>query len=258
VTTTGAHEWVADLYDDYVTATADIPFFVDEVRRAGGPVLELMAGTGRISLPLARARARLTCVDLSGPMLNRLRAKLAAEGLRADVYEMDVCELNLAERAFVLALLPFQSFAELLTLPDQQHALTGVAEHLAPGGRFICTLHNPAVRLRGVDGQLRLLGTFPLVDRARTLLLWSVQQRVPDSSLVRATQLYELYDADGRLAEKRWLDVRFRLAERAEFQALVEAAGFSVEALYGDYQRTPFDADTSPYMIWLLRKERRP
>src|SRR5579884_320723 len=214
MTTTGAQAWVADLYDAYVTTTVDIPFFVAQARAASGPVLELMAGTGRVALPLAAAGVALTCVDLSAPMLARLRAKLSARGLTAATYQMDVRELALPARDFALAILPFQSFAELLTPDDQRAALTRIVAHLATGGRFICTLHNPRVRQRAIDGQLRLLGTFPLPDRAATLLLWSVQQRVDDGPVVRAAQLYEVYDADGRLEDKRWLDVRFRLVER--------------------------------------------
>ena len=255
MTTTAARAWIADLYDAYVTTAIDIPFFVAEAREASGPVLELMAGTGRVSLPLAGAGVRLTCVDLSGPMLARLRAKLAAKGLTAVTVEADVRRLALPERDFALAILPFQSFAELLAPEDQGAALAAIAAHLTVGGRFICTLHNPRVRRRTIDGQLRLLGTFPLADRAATLLLWSLQRHVPDEpALVQAVQLYEVYDADGRLEEKRWLDARFRLVERAEFETVAPAAGFRVAALYGDYDRAPFQDEVSPFMIWVLER----
>lgn len=254
MTTTAARAWVADLYDAYVTTTADIPFFVSEARAAGGPVLELMAGTGRVSVPLAEEGVRLTCVDLSGPMLARLQAKLTARGLAADTYQMDVRSLNLPARDFALALLPFQSFAELLTPGDQRAALSAIAAHLTPGGRFVCTLHNPAVRRASIDGQLRLLGAVPLPNRAATLMLWSMQQADPGSSVVRAAQFYEIYDADGRLDEKRWLDVRFCLIERAEFEEMAADAGFRVVALYGDYDRAPFAERRSPYLIWVLER----
>ncbi len=69
---------VAALYDAYVTADLDVAFFSDEARRAGGPVLELMSGTGRLSIPLMEAGAELTCVDRSRGMLDVLSKKLAA------------------------------------------------------------------------------------------------------------------------------------------------------------------------------------
>lgn len=254
MTTTAAQAWVADIYDAYVTSTRDIPFFVDEARRTFGPVLELMSGTGRVSLPLARIGADLTCVDLSGPMLRRLRQKLDAEGLSATLVEADVATMLLPERAYALALLPFQSFGELLDPADQRAALARIAEHLMPGGRFVCTLHNPATRSSGLDGQLRLLGTFPLHDTGGTLALWSVQQREADPDIVRALQFYELYDAEGRMTAKRMLDVRFRLVDRATFERMATAAGFVVDDLYGDYDRAPFEEAESPYMLWMLRR----
>lgn len=254
MTTTAAQSWVAGIYDAYVTATYDFAYFLDEARAAAGPVLELMAGTGRVSLPLAEAGIDLTAVDLSGPMLDQLRAKLAARGLAAEVVEANICQLSLSRRDYALAILPFQAFAELITPEDQHAALAAVFDHLRPGGRFICTMHNPAVRRRAIDGQLRLLGVVPLSDRAATLMLWSVQQPQPDSPVVRAAQIYEIYDADGRMEEKRFLDVRFRLVEREEFQSLAGAAGFRVTALHGDYDRSPFDPERSPYMIWVLER----
>ena len=72
--------------------------------------------------------------------------------------------------------------------------------------------------------------------------------------MVRALQFYERYDPEGRLEDKHWLDVRFSLVERGEFQALAEAAGFRVAALYGSYDRSPFHDGTSPFMIWVLER----
>jgi ubiquinone/menaquinone biosynthesis C-methylase UbiE len=254
VSTTGAQAWIAGFYDVYVTTTIDVPFFQEELKKTPGPVLELMAGTGRLSLPLAEAGARLTCVDVSGPMLARLRTKLVDRGLEADLVEADICRMTLPERSYGLALLPFQSFGELVAVEAQRTALDRVAAHLRPGGRFVCTMHNPAVRRATVDGQLRLLGTFPLPEQKGTLLLWTLQQFLPGTSVVQALQFYERYDPEGRLEDKHWLDVRFSLVERGEFQALAEAAGFRVAALYGSYDRSPFHDGTSPFMIWVLER----
>src|SRR5689334_21897877 len=107
---------VADLYDVYVQWDVDVPFF----RRMCAPVdsvLELMAGTGRLSIPLLRAGVRLTCADYSAAMLDVLRNKLKAENLRADV-EQDVRMLDIPQR-FARVLLPFHSFSELLDPQDR-------------------------------------------------------------------------------------------------------------------------------------------
>jgi len=85
---------VADLYDLHVTVDLDVPFFVNEAQRVCGKVLELMAGTGRVSIPLVEAGVELTCVDVSEGMLERLRAKLRAKGLSAVVQRADICDFD--------------------------------------------------------------------------------------------------------------------------------------------------------------------
>lgn len=264
MSTTGAQPWVADLYDAYVNVDFDVDFFVDESRRAAGddlslPVLELMVGTGRVSLPIIQAGIDLTCVELSGPMLARLQDKLDDAGLKATLIEADVSKMALPRNDYALALLPFNAFGELLNIDDQRATLTAVHDHLRPGGQFICTLHNPAIRRASVDGQFRLIGTFPLpaarTDGARELVMSSVQLPTADDTIVCSRQFYELYDANGRLAEKYCLDARFRLIPQVDFETLATAAGFRVTALYGNYDRSDFQPDTSPYMIWILNRD---
>jgi SAM-dependent methyltransferase len=243
---------VADLYDTYVTATFDIPFFLNETRQvAGGTVLELMSGTGRVSVPLIEAGVRLTCVDISPELLGCLRDKLQARGLQATVLAMDVRELSLPQQ-YDLIILPFHSFSELVLEADQRAALARIREHLSPTGRFICTLQNPAVKLKTIDGQLRLWGKFALSDPPGTLLLWGMQQLGPDRRIVEGLQMYEEYDGNGLLRSKRLMELRYCLHSRDEFAHLAGTMGFRVERLYGDYEYGELHEMTSPFTVWVL------
>lgn len=244
---------VASLYDIYAQATFDVPFFIQEAAKSSRDILELMSGTGRVSIPLARAGVRLTCVDNAPEMLAILRQKLTKENLSVQVYEMDVRELAL-HRQFDLILIPFHSFSELISTTDQEKALARIHEHLSKRGRFICTLHNPSQRLRSVDGQLRLVGTYPDNEHQTTLLFWTLSSYEPATRIVHISQFYEQYSNRGVLQEKRLLQINFVLLQREAFETLAKSAGFKVLALYGDYSYTPFDEETSPYMIWVLRK----
>ncbi|MHB9108359.1 MAG: class I SAM-dependent methyltransferase [Armatimonadota bacterium] len=243
---------VAEKYDQYVKSTFDLPFFLEEARKAGRSVLELMAGTGRVTIALLEAGIQLTCVDSSLEMLAVLRRKLAGRGLQAEVVQQDVIGLDLPQR-YALIMLPFHSFSELLTLEDQRKALERIHAHLAEGGRFICTLHNPPVRMKSEDGRLRLYGEFPLPEDG-TLLLWGLSHYTPGNPLVTGLQLYEEYNAEGIMWQKTMLDVRFRLVEKDEFAALAIEAGFTVAALYGNYDRSPFEEQSSPFVIWELTR----
>ncbi|RJP74476.1 MAG: class I SAM-dependent methyltransferase [Candidatus Zixiibacteriota bacterium] len=242
---------IADLYDEYVRTDLDVPFFLQETRNAGGEALELMSGTGRLSLPLIRAGRCLTCVDYTPELLALLRQKLEAEHLSAEVVEADVRRLDLG-RQFDLVILPFHSFAELLSPEDQLQALRRIHTHLKPGGRFICSLHNPAVRTRKMDGTLRLWGQYPREDGR--LLFWGAETYDPGTGLASGVELFEEYDAAGVLRAKRAVELRFRLVERAEFEAMATVTGFAVAALYGSYSYAEFDEASSPFMIWVLRQ----
>lgn len=245
------YDYVADLYDIYVPATFDIDFFVAETKKVSGEVLELMSGTGRVSVPLLEAGVRLTCVDLAAGLNAILEDKLRKLGLKADVHQMDVCELELRKK-FDMVIIPFSSFAHLTTLDDQRTVLMRIGQHLIPGGTFICTLGNPKIRKKAVDGQLRLFRKYPLPNTQGQLLLWIVENVSDDDErVVEAMQFYEEYDAKGTLRSKRLLELHFRLSQKDEFEELAKSSGFRIKALYGDYAYSEF-GDDSPFMIWFL------
>ena len=244
------YDYIADLYDVYVPATFDIDFFLAETKMVSGEVLELMSGTGRVSIPLIEAGVKLTCVDLSAELNAIFENKLNQMGLKADIHQMDVCELDLHKK-FEMVIIPFHSFAHITSLDKQRKALDQIRQHLSPSGTFICTLGNPKLRQKSVDGQLRLFRKYPLPDDS-TLMLWITEKFNADNSqVVEAMQFYEEYDAKGILRSKRLLELHFRLSTKDEFEQLAKAAGFKIKAFYGDYEHSEFKND-SPFMIWVL------
>ena len=248
----GAHyDRIADLYDSFVQTGLDIPFFLNEAKTADGEILELMAGTGRVTLPLLEAGLKVTCVDVSAAMLARLRRKLAAPGVTADLHQVDIRHLNLRKR-FQQIIIPFQAFPELTGAEDQNRALKRIYDHLADSGTFICTLHNPAVRLKSVDGQHHLVGRFPL--EKGHLFVWLLQTYDQQTCVVNVLEFFEEYDVRGSLRAKRFSEVQFHLLQKSVFEERISAAGFHVAHLYGDYAYAPFDEDNSPFMIWVLRR----
>lgn len=244
---------IAESYDIYVNTVFDVPFFLTEAKKASGEVLELMSGTGRVSIPLIEAGVRLTCIDNSPEMLAIFRKKLKKRNLTASMYKMDVCKLSL-DKKFSLIFISFHSFAELLSLADQRKALTSIHQHLSKTGHFICTLHNPVVRLKCVNGKQRLIGEYPLDKHQRKLLLRISEKYNSYTHIVNGLQLYEIRNNKGIIQSKIELKIQFHLSTRNEFEELVRSEGFNIIALYGDYSYSQFVEDSSPFMIWVLRK----
>lgn len=254
---TNDYDPIASLYDIYVPATFDIDFFIKETSRSKGEVLELMSGTGRVSIPLLEAGVKLTCVDLSAELNAAFQEKLNQKGLKADIYQMDICELDL-DKKFDMIIIPFHSFAHITSPERQRKALERIREHLLSEGTFICTLGNPAIRKQAVNGQLRLFRTYPL-DGGGSLLLWILEEfSCDDNQVVEAMQFFEEYDADGTLRAKRLLELHFRLSGKEEFEELANAVGFDIKAFYGDYSYAEFNEASSPFMIWVLKSAGSP
>ena len=239
---------VAGLYDLYAAATYDFEFFLKRVS-PGLKVLELTSGTGRLSLPLIKSGVRLTCVDISPGMLDVLKRKLEEEELEAQVFCADAQHLEFSED-FELAILPFQSFMELVGREKQLNCLRSVYRALIPGGRFYCTMHNPEIRRRTVDGVLRGIGSF---EHGQGTIVVSGFE-TGGNPIVQRSQMIERFDGSGRLESRIHQPMEFEMIEESTFRDLAKEADFEVVAVYGGYDGHPFDAEKSPVMIWELQK----
>src|SRR4051795_3572037 len=133
--------------------TADVAFYCDLAREAGGPLVELAIGNGRVAIPVAQASGRVVIgVDTSPAMLAQARERAAAAGVELDLHEGDMRELALDEEA-ALIYCPFRALLHLPTWADRRQTFERVASSLRPGGRFAWNAfafdHRVAARLDG-------------------------------------------------------------------------------------------------------------
>lgn len=245
---------VADIYDFYVNVSFDVDFYLNELGARGWRVLEMMCGTGRVSLPLAAGGVDLTCLDYAPEMVRRLEDKLRRRGLSAETVVADARSFDLG-RVFDAVFIPFNSFMELPGRENQVRTLECIYRHLKPGGLFICTLHNPVVRLKRVTGQYSLLAEHDLPDRGK-LSVFSVEQYSEEDGTVSGAQFFEVYDERGVLSHKRRLEIRFDLIERGAFEEMAVQTGFRPGKLYGDYDGSVFNPGESPFMIFFLHNQK--
>ncbi|MEV7099570.1 methyltransferase domain-containing protein [Amycolatopsis sp. NPDC051045] len=107
---------------------------------AGGRVLEFAIGTGRVAVPLAERGVSVTGIELSEPMLARLRAKAAIPVVAGDMATAT------APGRFSLVYLVYNTISNLLTQDEQVECFRNAARHLDPGGRFVIELGVPELR----------------------------------------------------------------------------------------------------------------
>src|SRR5437868_12952241 len=231
-----SYDAIARLYDPWSrSVTEDVSFYVSEARHVSpGPVVELGVGTGRIAVPVAAEGIRVIGVDSSPGMLEVCRERAASAGVAALV-ELRMGDLGsppVHERV-ELVICPFRSYLHLQTDEERLGALRAAQELLIPGGRLIFDVFAP-----GDD------------DISETHGRW----------LEREPEIFERadWDTDTRTLT---LSVRGPSGEATmalawlsadEWRALLERAGFEVEALYGWFDRRPFRGGED--MVWIARR----
>jgi len=250
----------AALYDYYSLGTeGDAAFYVDEAARAGGPVLELGCGTGRILIPSAEAGADMTGLDRAPSMLAIARDKVArldpAVRGRIALVEGDMRDFSLGRR-FKLVTIPYRAFLHLLTGEDQRRALGCVRDHLEPDGRLILNIFDPRLEtivahFGSLGGAVKLVDEFVHPATGHKVVVWDTRQYDPEKQMVNQYFIFEELDGEGRLVSKTYSELTLRYLHRYEMEYLLELCGFRVEALYGDFDRGPFHYGRE--QIWVAR-----
>ncbi len=249
----------AALYDHYQSGVdGDVAFYVDEARKAGS-ALELGCGTGRVLIPIAEAGVEIVGLDLAPSMLTAARekvAKLPAETQRrVQLVQGDMREFAL-DRRVPLVTIPYRAFLHLLTVEDQRRALACIHRHLVDDGRLILNVFDPSLSYiaermaSGATPRRTMAFTHP--DTGCVVVGWEtftydVARQVLDGYFV-----FDEYDAGGTVVSKRYVPLTLRWIYRYEMQHLLEAAGFEIEAVYGDFRRGAFRAGGE--QVWVARK----
>ena len=222
-------------------------------------MLEIGCGTGRVLLPIARSGVTITGLDASNAMLTRCGDKVEAEPAdvrqRVSLTTGDIRDFSFADR-FTLALAPFRVLQHLLTHDDQFRCLEAVRRSLEPGGRFIFDVFNPRFDLLVQDRSAETEET--------------PEMRLPDGRFMRRAfsiprvrwleQVGEVeliyYLRSGDAVERIVQAFPMRWYLKSELEHLVARAGFTVEAMFGGFDRRPV-ADDAPEFIVVARKATR-
>jgi len=221
------------LYDPWsASVVEDVAFYLEEARKSGGPVVELGVGTGRIAVPIATDGTSVIGVDSSRGMLDVCARRAALAGVRLDLRVGDLRKPPVSERV-PLVICPFRSLLHMHTDEDRLSVLAAAYDLLVPGGRFVFDVFAPdaadiaQTHERWLEREPGIFEHAVWDETARTLSL-----TVRDDQLETTMAL-------------AWLSP-------AEWQALLERAGFEIEACYGWFDRSPYrDGEDT---VWIGRR----
>jgi SAM-dependent methyltransferase len=229
-----------ELYDFlFENLDFDLPFLLETARAAGGPVLEVGCGTGRVLLRLLAAGIDAEGVEPSAPMRERLTHKARERGLEARVAAGDARDFS-RPRRFALVLMPFNAFSHLLALDDQLAALRRMLAHLAPGGALV--VHQsviPPGAWGRPDGERELEHEVAAAAPGHVLRIWDTRFRDPVAATQHSLVDVEESDATGGVVRAFRSETRHAWHTRNELELLLRLAGAGRVEIRGDAGRAP-------------------
>lgn len=232
---------IAAVYDSLFSGIDPAAITLLEELAAGGPVLELGIGTGRIALPLAERGVAVHGIDASPAMVARLREKPG--GASIPVTMGDFSSFNLDQR-FALVFVAFNTMFSLETQDQQVDCFRSVAAHLRDDGRFLVEAFVPDLS-RFQQGQR--LATVRVDDDGEWLEASqhnAAGQHV-DSRLIRITQ-----------SGVERFPIRIRYAWPSELDLMARLAGLSLRHRWSGWRRTPFTSASGFHVSVYARQER--
>jgi SAM-dependent methyltransferase len=204
----------------------------------GGRALELAIGTGRVAVPLCERGVRVTGIELSIPMIDRLREKIDEATLPVIAGDMTT---TVAPGEYALVYLVFNTISNLLTQAEQVRCFRNAARHLVPGGRFVIELQVPDLR------------TLPPGQQASVFRSEPGYIGLDTYDVVRQ----HLVSHHFRFDETRRAHLA-RSAHRyiwpAELDLMGELAGFELESRHADWSGAEFTAESRSHVsVYRLR-----
>ncbi|MER5989040.1 class I SAM-dependent methyltransferase [Streptomyces sp. NPDC001787] len=198
----------------------------------GGRVLEFAIGTGRVAVPLVRRGVPVTGIELSQPMIDRLRTKADATTIPVVVGDMATTR---APGTFQLVCLVYNTISNLLTQAEQVACFRNAARHLAPGGRFVIELWVPELRK---------------LPPGQQAVVWQSETGyigldTYDVLRQRVVSHHFRFDGDGTSQVFR---SPHRYIWPAELDLMAELAGFELESRHADWRGGGFTADSRSHV----------
>jgi len=253
----GWHGWddYAPFYDWENAQTLDrrdVQFWQRMAARAGGSVLELGCGTGRVTLPVARAGARIFGIDRSGQMLAhaRRRSKRARLGRRISWIRGDIRSLPFRSSVrFGLVMAPYGILQSLVRESDLTATLSAVNRVLPRGGIFGVDLVPDLPVWKEYRNKVRFRGA-RRGGASRVTLVESVRQ-----DRIKKVTIFDQEYVERRGARRiaKRFSLVFRTLTVPQMARRLEKAGFRIKAILGDYSGEPWDPRAD---VWLILAEK--
>ena len=234
----------------------DVEWYRRKAVDSGGPVLELGAGTGRLTIPIVEAGVRVSALDLDAGMLDRLRQKAATLAPdvreRLSVHQGDMRSFTLSE-SFALVIIPFRAFLHNLTRDDQLASLRCAHAHLRPGGELALNVFHPSLEYMAANAgayagvwrwrETRTLPHGGFVVYSEASRYNTVQRRL--ESMIRT----EEFEPGGLLRQTNTMHLELAYLYPSDIGSLLSESGLELLRISGDFLGRPLERDSDELVV---------
>ncbi len=217
-------------------------------QKYGEKVIDIMAGTGEISIGLVRKGFDVTLVDISSGMLSIANERLKNQSLavreRASLICFDVRRLSLRSE-FDFAFINTGSFEHLLIETEQQRVLEEIFRILRPGGGFGLELTRPPSK----TGRYPVTTYGPFREPPKGM---KVEKTVQKNYSVE-TQIFTVKEhvkiTRGNKTQEFSYTFQLRKHTRGQVLRILRKTGFVEVASYGNYDLEPYSQDSKTLLV---------
>jgi SAM-dependent methyltransferase len=170
---------------------ADLALWLELAAQAAGPILDVGAGTGRVTLELARAGHAVTALDSAPALLAALRDR--ADGLAVETVQADARSFELAHKDYALCIVPMQTIQLLGGAGGRMRFLRRARARLRPGGLLACAILGeldpfdcsdgaigPAAERATLDGSLYLSRALRVAETGERVVIERERRILPE------------------------------------------------------------------------------
>jgi SAM-dependent methyltransferase len=197
---------------------ADIALWQELARQAGGPILDVGAGTGRVTLELARAGHAVTALDSAPALLGALRDRVG--GLDVETVQADARSFELERKDYALCIVPMQTIQLLGGAGGRMRFLRRARAHLGLGGLLACAILGeldpfdctegaigPAAERATLDGSLYLSRALRVAETGERVVIERERRVLPEHAPAPSWPFRREQDEREGLAERNVIEL---------------------------------------------------
>jgi SAM-dependent methyltransferase len=224
--------------------SVDNEYFLNEIKRSGGKILEIGVGTGRLFINSLNRGADIYGLDISESMLEMLYKKLKSEQ-HYRISQQNILDFSF-DFKFDLIVAPFRVMMHILNIEEQITAINNVYDHLKSNGRFIFDVFVPDLNqlIKGLNNQMDFEGEYEPGRKIRRFV-----STYPD--LIKQTievNFHLVWEENNELKHDEWI-IPLRFFFRYELEHLLQRTKFEKYKICGDYNGSELNKESREFVV---------